>query len=291
MRVAFIAICLLALATAKKPLVQTVEIDGIPKVNNDHTNDRIPKATKPQGTMAPTDAPIALCANPNVRCDQGRMAILIGFLCMTISACYFLYVAQGVAIGSRSNEYNTFFVFVIASLAYLCMHTDNGIYILPSGREFFYARYVDWALTTPLMLLEICNIAKSTNDTKLWLVGTDFVMILCGLIGVFNDDSIKYLYWAFGMMMFGPILYYLLIGLKKNAEAQGSEEVSELYSKVSYLTAIMWTGYPILWFFCEGDGSLSVDTECIGYTILDVLSKCVFGYIIVSSRKALNQQK
>jgi hypothetical protein len=59
MRVAFIAVCLLALATAKKPLVQTVEIDGIPKVNNDHTNDRIPKATKPQGNIAPTDAPVA----------------------------------------------------------------------------------------------------------------------------------------------------------------------------------------------------------------------------------------
>jgi bacteriorhodopsin len=292
MRVAFIACLLVAVAanTPAKPLVQTVEIDGIPKVNNDHTFEAIPKPQKAQGTLAPTEAPIGNCANPNVRCDQGFMAIKLGFLCMAISAAYFLYCAQAVAIGGRSNEYNAFFVCLIACLAYLCMATDHGIYILPSGREFFYARYIDWALTTPLMLLEICNIAKSTNDTKLWLVGTDFVMIMCGLIGAFSEDDVKYLFWAFGMAMFCPIIYYLLFGLKQNAEAQKSEEVSDLYTKVSYLTVIMWTGYPILWWFCEGDGSFSVDTECLGYVILDVASKCLFGYIIVSSRDALNKQ-
>lgn len=286
--VALALVCLVAVAADQEPLVQTVEIGGIPKVNEDHTNEQIPKPARSVGTLSPTTAPIAKCSNTNVRCDQGRLAIMIGFVCMAISAAYFLYVAMCCPVGSRTNELYTFFTCCIATLAYLTMVTDNGIYILPTGREFFYARYVDWALTTPLMLLEICAIAKSTNDTKVWLVGTDFVMVLCGLIGAFYEDDIKYLYWTFGMAMFGPILYFLFVGLKKNADAQNNSDVSALYYKVSWLTAIFWTGYPIMWWYCEGDGSFSVDTECLGYTILDVASKCVWGFIICSSRDAVN---
>merc|ERR1719230_2522800 len=42
----------------------------------------------------------------------------------------------------------------------LAMPTGHGVYIREfDGREFFYARYVDWAFTTPLQLLDICGFA------------------------------------------------------------------------------------------------------------------------------------
>merc|ERR1719488_194780 len=68
------------------------------------------------------------------------------------------------------------------------MATGHGVYIREfDGREFFYARYVDWAFTTPLQLLDICGFAGASDDQTMWLLGVDFLMIIAGLIGAFLE--------------------------------------------------------------------------------------------------------
>lgn len=56
----------------------------------------------------------------------------------------------------------------------------------------------------------------------------------------------------------------------------------ELYSKVSLLTIIVWSLYPIVWMFSVGTGGLGVSAESIVYSVLDVFSKCVFSFMIVN---------
>ena len=56
----------------------------------------------------------------------------------------------------------------------------------------------------------------------------------------------------------------------------------ELYSKVSLLTIIVWSLYPIVWMFSVGTGGLGVSAESIVYSVLDVCSKCVFSFMIVN---------
>merc|ERR1712054_48262 len=111
----------------------------------------------------------------------------------------------------------------------------------------FYARYVDWAFTTPLQLIDLLG---------------------------------------FGMLMFAPIVYYLLVDLKESAKGLG-KDAEGVYNKISMLTAITWACYPVVWLFAEGSNKLSADTEAYAYTFLDILSKSVFGFIIISGRNAL----
>merc|ERR1711998_767458 len=142
----------------------------------------------------------------------------------------------------------------IASLAYLTMATGHGVYIRPfDGREFFYARYVDWAFTTPLQLL-----------------GVDFLMIIAGLIGAFLEGQEKYYFWLFGMCMFMPILSALLGGLKASA-ATKSAAVQGVFNKIAPLTAISWAAYPVVWLAAEGSGKISADQEAMAYTFLDII--------------------
>merc|ERR1719473_2610353 len=47
------------------------------------------------------------------------------------------------------------------------------------------------------------------------------------------------------------------------------------------ITVITWFVYPIIWIVSEGTGKISVYGETIAYTILDIISKSVFGWIIV----------
>jgi len=45
-----------------------------------------------------------------------------------------------------------------------------------------------------------------------------------------------------------------------------------------------------VWILAEGRGVISVDMECILYTILDVCSKCVFGFIILDAAHLQNRK-
>merc|ERR1712100_432914 len=130
------------------------------------------------------------------------------------------------------------------------------------------------AFTTPLQLIDLLGFAGATSDTTFFLLGVDFLMIIAGLIGAFVEGDEKYAFFGFGMLMFAPIIYYLLVDLKESAKG--------VYNKISMLTAITWACYPVVWLFAEGSNKLSADTEAYAYTFLDILSKSVFGFIIIS---------
>ena len=94
------------------------------------------------------------------------------------------------------------------------------------------------------------------------------------------------------MIVVQPILYYLVFGMDKtaklNTERENNVEIYRLYKKISLITAVCWTFYPVVWMFCEGAGKWSLDMECFAYTVLDVLSKSVWGMIICASRTAVH---
>lgn len=54
------------------------------------------------------------------------------------------------------------FVCLAAMASYLAMALGQGSLLLADGREFFVARYVDWSITTPMLLLGLCLTALHT---------------------------------------------------------------------------------------------------------------------------------
>merc|ERR1719394_509574 len=57
---------------------------------------------------------------------------------------------------------------------------------------------------------------------------------------------------------------------------------------IAWLTIVLWTFYPIAWVLAEGGHMVSCTAEAGIYMVLDVLSKCMFGFVIVSARGALD---
>jgi len=225
----------------------------------------------------------------NKRSNIGWGAIWIGFFGMFFTACFLMFEAkfhEYKTPEAQSQAYSICFVCLIACLAYLTMGTGNGItHLGDCNREFFYARYIDWALTTPLMLLEICYIAGASEETKMWIVGADITMIAAGVIGSFIAGEEKYYFFMFGMLAFFPITYYLVGDPRVGADLPDKRK--KLFSFIAILTAVTWMGYPLAWALCEGTGAFSVDNECILYTVLDLTSKCFFGVVIAWNKNLL----
>merc|ERR1711939_436150 len=125
---------------------------------------------------------------------------------------------NGVDFAEVTNvRINAGMVNMVASLAYLAMATKHGYTTRCNGRDFYYARYVDWIITTPLMLYDLAVVGGSDFNTRLFLCGIDIIMIVSGLIGSLVEDSgaglggtnEKWGFFGFSMLCFIPVLWYL----------------------------------------------------------------------------------
>jgi len=204
-----------------------------------------------------------------------------------------------------SVRVNAGMVNMVASLAYLAMATKHGYTTRCNGRDFYYARYVDWIITTPLMLYDLAVIGGTDFNTRIFLIGIDIIMIVSGLIGSlvensgagFGNSNEKWAFFAFSMLCFIPILYFLC---SNNGDGKQSllgdlcsglgvfcsnitsnEPRAKTYQRAMNLTVITWIVYPIIWILSEGTQTISVEGENIAYTVLDILAKSVFGWLIV----------
>merc|ERR1711990_76029 len=195
-----------------------------------------------------------LPAGTEIITSTGQTGLWIAFVCMAAPCLFFWYKAQSKPSGKRKFEYLSFTINAIASLAYLTMAVGYGATEV-NGQQFFFARYIDWSLTTPLMLLDLILLAhgESTEfETVAHILAIDFFMIVGGLIGAMQGGhGSSWMFFAFSTFFF-------------------------------------WCGYPVVWVLHEGTQSISLDAAVIVYLILDTISKSVWGIMITMGRDTVD---
>jgi bacteriorhodopsin len=144
-------------------------------------------------------------------------------------------------------------------------------------RPFYYARYIDWALTTPLLLLDLLLLAGCDWTRIAFIIFLDLVMVITGLLGGLISSSYKWGFFAFGCLAYVGILLELL-GPVRAAATRVSSETGSLFDQLAYWTLGLWTAYPVVWGLAEGAHIISLQTEIVLYAILDVSAKAIFGF-------------
>lgn len=154
-------------------------------------------------------------------------------------------------------------------------------------------RYVDWLLTVPLLLIEtvaVLALARAVQKSMLnKLVPAATLMILLGYPGDAGMDlfGITAPIWgALSTVPFLYILYVLFIELTKSLERQ-SEAVREKIRGLRILLIATWGVYPLAFIANMNSDPMAPDwgafvTREVGYTIADILAKCLFGLVIFS---------
>ncbi|KAF9870577.1 bacteriorhodopsin [Colletotrichum karsti] len=153
--------------------------------------------------------------------------------------------------------------------------------VAPAGtREIFYVRYIDWAITTPLLLLDLLLTAGLPWPSILMALLADEIMIVTGLVGALTPSSYKWGYWVFGMFAFFYVVYSLVFEGRKHAQALGGS-INSTYTNCGVMTIVLWFLYPIAWGVAEGGNLIHPDSEAVMYGILDVLAKPGFGFLLL----------
>jgi len=173
------------------------------------------------------------------------------------------------------------FVTGISSIAYFSMASGGGWVIAPDCRQLFIARYIDWIITTPLLIICLGLVSGVDKWDIMALCLSDVLMVASLAAGALTVGNVKWVWWFFAICWLLHIIFSLGKSWAEAAKAKGGES-SSVYSKLAGIIVITWFLYPIVWVFAEGFGNFSVTFEVLIFAILDVISKAIFGLILMS---------
>jgi bacteriorhodopsin len=170
---------------------------------------------------------------------------------------------------------------------------SDGYKVAVTGPDSFNEgyRYVDWLLTVPLLLVEViavlalAKVAASSLVNR--LVPAAVAMIALGYPGeISTDDGTKILWGVLSTIPFLYILYVLFVELGKSLDRQPAG-VAASVGRLRLLLIGTWGVYPIAYLFplLNITGTDAFMYRQIGYTVADVLAKCVFGLTIYKIAK------
>lgn len=218
-----------------------------------------------------------------------------GLISMLACTIYTLVSQQRVLPKYRNALVMSSMVTFIAGYHYLRIfdsfkHASEGGKVLLDGSQNAFNeayRYVDWLLTVPLLLVEVIAVLALTREVSrsliMRLVPASAAMIALGYPGeISNDQNTQVLYGVLSTIPFLYILYVLFVELSKSLDRQPAG-VAETVGRLRLLLIATWGVYPIAYIFnIVGDASASsFVTVQVGYTVADVLAKCVFGLTIL----------
>ena len=208
-----------------------------------------------------------------------------------------------LAIGKRrtpSEELHTALhgiVPIIAASSYFAMAIGQGAVSVPildapggvaATRLFYYARYVDWSFTTPLLLTTLAMTAMHAGPKRpgiiVGVILADVIMIAtASFFGASEVAWIKWTWFAISCVAFLGV-YYVIWVSQMEANRLERDDVRSNYRRNATTLSVLWLIYPIILFFApDGLGVFSEAFSVFCIAVLDVVSKVVYGLMTTLS--------
>ena len=216
---------------------------------------------------------------------------------MILATVAFLYLATSGQASNYHHYVTSAVITLWASMMYIVMATGSGIVQItePSGtaRLFYYARYVDWTVTTPLLLLGLAWVALGSigrnSGVVLGLVGADVAMILTGVVAGATSGGFKWFWYVISCIFFLIVLGLIWGPLRSAAQSGVSPEASLFFPLAGMLT-VLWFAYPVVFLLgTEGAGVFSAGLEVFCYAVLDILAKVGFGFVLLGGIRRISE--
>lgn len=175
----------------------------------------------------------------------------------------------------------------IATVAYAL--TSLGVGSIPvDGATFYTPRYVDWLLTTPLLILYLTLLCKPGKQLYALLIGLDVALIALGIAAIFTQGALSLMLFGLGGAAYVALAYLLVTELPDRASF-ASERVGIVFAKLRNVTVVLWTLYPVVWLLAPvGFGLLEPSVEMMVIVYLDIITKVGFAILALMGHDALD---
>ncbi len=194
-------------------------------------------------------------------------------------------------------RYEYFIAIVIAvwsGTSYASMALQQGVIVI-NDRNIYFARYIDWIVTTPLLVISIASVAMyyEQKDKLLFskLIFADIFFIITGIIGDLSYKPINYFWYFAGLISFIILNTMLWTTVKAKAKEQGTK-INRIYYRLLKILTILWIGYPVAWLLGPaGLGILGQLTDTTIFIILPIFSKVGFSLLLLIELKKVKPIK
>jgi len=215
-------------------------------------------------------------------------------------AFFSLFAVSAIAfavLSLRTDRANRIFynlataIMVITSVGYFTLASNLGQTSilaeysskqLAGYREIFYARFIDYFLTLPLVVLSPLLLTDMLySHIAAVLFAVDFAVINM-LIASLIPSVYKWAYYTFAIAAIFYVAFSLLFTGRRGAVRL---EVGAHYTITSGVIVLVFLLYPVAFGLSQGGNVISLDSEAVFFGVLDLILKPVLlAYFIYGTR-------
>lgn len=181
---------------------------------------------------------------------------------MAVASGFFALLAWNIPVSKRLYHYVTAMITITATLAYFSMANGSGVNLhcvsekqhhdkVPDTyhevcREVYFARYIDWAITTPLLLTDLCLLAGIDGAHTIMAISADVIMVLTGLFAAYGNEETaqKWGWYAISCIAYIFVIWHVALHGSNVVKARGTK-VTKLFGSLALFTFVLWTAYPM----------------------------------------------
>lgn len=176
----------------------------------------------------------------------------------------------------------------VAALMYLFMVFGIGV-VTFQGHEVPIPRYVDWAITTPLLVGYAAYFAGMGKRSILGIVIVDVLMIALGVVALILPPPSQWVAFGAAAFCYLGLLLALYGPIRRSALDQLTAR-SRLSRLLLNYVGLVWLPYPVVWLFGPGLQMISTTGVAIMVVYMDVLSKVPFVYFVHRAHQAVEAE-
>lgn len=217
----------------------------------------------------------------------------LGFIGMSLGTVIIASFWSRFKLEYRFHVILALIVTTVAAASYYAMASGQGVAVF-AGKEIFFARYIDWILTTPLLLLSLILVGlPPVNDTnkrrqRNGLIGAiifaDIAMVVTGAIANFSQTSQDKTVWYLASVAWFLVIIWLMFNQVRNEATAHNKKNAKAYLSLLAFLSLVWVWYPVVWLLgASGWAMIDTSTETAIYAVLDVTAKAVFGIVLLAA--------
>lgn len=177
-----------------------------------------------------------------------------------------------------------------AAIAYAMMALDIGN-ILIDGYVVPVPRYIDWLVTTPILVGYAGYVAGSEKRWYLTAGLIDAGMIAVGFAAAVLDPPIRWA--AFGLSALCHLgLLVVLYGIFPQAAREQNSTRQQLFKTLQNHVGLLWLAYPVVWIVSPlGINAISGVAVAMIIAFMDTLAKTPYLYFVYVHRRAFTPRR
>lgn len=223
---------------------------------------------------------------------------MLGFVSMAAATFYFVLQRGEYKAEHRSTITYAAVITFIAAIMYWQMKDMVRFpvgEITPVISSTMPVRYLDWILTTPLLLAEfgmVATLAGAAKGTTYKLIVADIVMIVTGYLGEIGVAGSGGNYVNF--ILSSLAWFYIAYTIWKIELPKGTAEIKRVITNMKYFVIFGWAIYPIgtavqeIMELRNTDAGVISNAVCIAaiiYIVADIVNKVGFGLVAMKALK------